>query len=268
MHGLRRRAADVGKARGRELTRRVGRELRLARVTAGHSQREVARRSGISQSMVSSVELAKAQASIEVLARIAAVCDHELSIRLFPAAGSGLRDSRQLGLAQQIVAEAHPAWHSATEVPVADGDPRAADLVFDHPAEVAEVEVESGLVDFQAQFRRSQLKREALAARQERPVRLVIAVPDTSAIRQRVGEHAEFVRRMLPISSRAIWQALRHGTPIGGDGLLFVRREPRPARRARGATAARAVTAGSGTSVRERPFQHRVTAGSGRTLRE
>jgi hypothetical protein len=43
-----------------------------------------------------------------------------------------------------------------------------------------------------------------------------------------VREHADVLSRAFPIPSRTIWQAIRRGRPIGGDGILFV---PRPARR-------------------------------------
>ncbi len=224
MQTLRNRAVDRGRARGRELERRIGRELRLARVSHGYSQEEVARRAGVSQSTVSKVELGEARASVDVLARTAAACDHELAIKLFPAAASRLRDTPQLSLAEPIIREAHPVWHASTEV--AAGDGRAADLVLEHPVEVLHAEIESGIVDFQAQFRPAQAKRQVLADRFDRPVRLIIVVPDSHVVRRRLEGHADFIRRMLPASSREVWRAIRSGTPLGRDGILFVRRSP------------------------------------------
>ena len=71
-----------------------------------------------------------------------------------------LRDSGQLALAQTIAAAAHPSWRARLEVPVAPGDPRAADLVLTGPTEIIHIEIERALVDFQAQLRSAQLKRE------------------------------------------------------------------------------------------------------------
>jgi hypothetical protein len=99
----------------------------------------------------------------------------------------------------------------------------AADILFAHPEEVAEVEIERALVDFQGQLRRGQLKRDAIAERERRPVRLVIVVPDSRSVRQRLAPYSDLIARTLPASSRQVWQALRAGRPIGADGLMFVR---------------------------------------------
>ncbi|HEY8921983.1 MAG TPA: hypothetical protein VIN32_05070, partial [Candidatus Limnocylindria bacterium] len=129
----------------------------------------------------------------------------------------------QLGLAQVIVAAAHPSWKVSLEVPAAPGDPRAADLLLVGPTEVIHIEIERALVDLQAQLRSAQLKREALAVREERPIRLVIAVPDTKATRARLAPFSEVLARTLPAQSRSIWRAIRAGEPLNQDGILFVR---------------------------------------------
>jgi hypothetical protein len=54
-------------------------------------------------------------------------------------------------------------------------------------------------------------------------VQLVLAVPDTRAVRARLAKFGELISRTLPITSRSIWAALRSGEPVGGDGILFVR---------------------------------------------
>lgn len=257
MQGLKARAADIGRARGREIEQRIGRELRLARATVGYRQEDVARRSGVSQSVVSAVELGRAHPSIDVLARVAAACGHELAFRVFPVAGASFRDTPQLLIAQLVVAQAHPVWHASTEVPVGDAHGRAADLVLMHPEEVLHMEIESGLVDLQAQVRPAQVKRDWLARRFDRPVRLVIVLNDTHLVRQRLAPHAEFVRRVLPASSRDVWRAVRHGTPLGGDGILF-------ARTYRGSPATRAA----GTSERVATPTSDVTRVTGASRRE
>jgi hypothetical protein len=96
-------------------------------------------------------------------------------------------------------------------------------MVLDRADEVVVIEIERGIVDFQAQWRTAELKRSSLASRENRPVRLVFAVPDTEAMRRRLNENAELTRRVLPIGSRAIWRALRRGMRVDGDGLLRVR---------------------------------------------
>jgi transcriptional regulator with XRE-family HTH domain len=223
MHGFRSRAADIGRARWDDLARRYGRELRLARMTSGLTQRDLARLAGVSQQVVSRAELGDPGVALEIRCRLAAACGHEVAVRLFPVSTVTLRDSGQLSIAQTLIAAARPPWSHRLEVPVGQDDRRAADVLFAHPEEVAEVEIERALVDFQAQLRAGQLKRDAIAAREGRPVRLVIAAPDSQTVRQRLRPFSEVIARTLPASSRRVWQSLRSGRPIGADGLVFVR---------------------------------------------
>lgn len=210
-------------ARSRELAGRFGGELRVARVTAGLTQSRLAAMTGVTQQHVSVAELGDPNVSLDVRCRLAAACGHELGWRLYPVATVRLRDSGQLGLAQAIVEALHGTWRARLEVPVSPGDPRAADLVLDRDDELVQIEVERSLVDFQAQLRAAQLKRQALAASDERPIRLVIAVPDTAAARARLVPFADLIHRTMPRTSRRIWAALRSSEPLGADGILFLR---------------------------------------------
>ena len=104
-------------------------------------------------------------------------------------------------------------------------------MVLEAPAGVLQIEIERSLTDFQAQVRAAQLKRAALAERIGRPVRLVIALPDTRRSRALVAEHRLVVQATLPESSRRVWASLRSGTEISDDGLLWVQyRGPRASR--------------------------------------
>ena len=113
------------------------------------------------------------------------------------------------------------------EVPIGSNDLRAADLVLTNDRQTLHIEIERAIVDLQAQLRAAQLKRQEFAKTDERPVRLVIAVPDTHAARSRLAPFGELIERALPIPSRAIWRAVRRGDSLDGDGILFV---PRPHR--------------------------------------
>ena len=128
-----------------------------------------------------------------------------------------------MALAQAITAVAHPSWRAQLEVPVASGEARAADLLLVGEAQILHIEIERALVDFQAQLRSAQLKREALAARERRPMRLVIAVPDTKATRARLAPFEQLLAHTLPAQSRQIWRAIRTGESLASDGILFVR---------------------------------------------
>jgi transcriptional regulator with XRE-family HTH domain len=192
-------------------------------MTAGLTQAQVARSAAISQSQVSRAERGALRVSVPARCRLAAACGHELGWRLYPVATVRLRDSGQLALAQTIVSAAHPSWRPRLEVPVAPGDGRAADLVLASGTEILHIEIERALVDFQAQVRSAQLKRELIAGRDERPTRLVLAVPDTRTTRLRLAPFEELISRTLPAGSAQVWRAIRSGKALGGDGIFFVR---------------------------------------------
>jgi transcriptional regulator with XRE-family HTH domain len=187
------------------------------------TQRQLARLAGVSQAEVSKAERATVDVSLEARCRLAAACGHELGWRLYPVATVRLRDSGQLALAQTIVGSAHPSWRPSLEVPVAPGDRRAADLVLSGPIEIIHIEIERALVDFQAQLRSAQLKREVMASQDQRPMRLVIAIPDAKTAKGRLAPFAQLIAQTMPATSRAIWRAIRTGEALGKDGILFVR---------------------------------------------
>jgi transcriptional regulator with XRE-family HTH domain len=225
---FRSRPADIGRQRARELRHRVGREVRTARLAAGLTQRQVGALAQIRQEYVSAIERAVRSPSLDVTCRLAAALGHELGVRFHPAQGVPLRDSGQLRLVEAIVAVTDPGtWRVRLEVPVSTADRRAADLVLESAIEVAHIEVERLITDLQAQVRAAGLKRDVLANRYDRPVRLILALPDVRSMRQLIREHAGFIRRTCPVPPGAIWRSIRNGEPIGGDGLLFIRlRQP------------------------------------------
>ena len=69
----------------------------------------------------------------------------------------------------------------------------------------------------------SSAKRDALAERHQRPVRLVLVVLDTRRNRVAVREHEALIRSALPPGSREFLSSLRNGKPLGRDGLVWVR---------------------------------------------
>ncbi len=227
MRSFRARSADVGRARSRYLAGAFGRELRIARVTAGLSQARLGSLAETSQTEVSKAERGLLDVSLQARCRLAAACGHELGWRFYPVATVRLRDSGQLALAQAITGAAHATWRAQLEVPVAQGEARAADLVLTGTDEILHIEIERALVDFQAQLRQGQLKRQALGETDARPIRLIIAVPDTRGSRMRLVPFRELIARTLPSSSRNVWASVRTGEPLGGDAILFVRHTSR-----------------------------------------
>jgi transcriptional regulator with XRE-family HTH domain len=184
---------------------------------------QLARLARVSQPEVSKAERGSRDVSLDARCRLAAAAGHELGWRLYPTRSVSLRDSGQLQIAQAIVRAAHRGWRAQLEVPVSADDLRAADLVLSSDAGSVHIEIERALIDFQAQLRSAQLKRQALAQGDDRTFKLVIAVPETATARRRLATVADLVDRALPIPSRQLWRHLRAGTLPAGDGILFVR---------------------------------------------
>jgi transcriptional regulator with XRE-family HTH domain len=138
MEPLRARRANVANQRADDLVRRVGRELRIARVALGVSQQALAELVGGSQSTIYEIERGGLAPDVATLSRLANAVGMNLGVRFHPNGAVHLRDSGQLAIAQGLVTQAHPIWTPALEQPVAaPPDLRAADLVLVQPAEGA-----------------------------------------------------------------------------------------------------------------------------------
>ena len=217
-----------GRRRASVLAARFGAELRIARAAAGLTQRQLGRIAGCSQQAVSRAERGAIDVSLTARCQMAAGCGFELGWKLYPVASVRLRDSGQLGLARAIAGQAHRSARVRMEVPVAPRDPRAADLVIEFADETLPIEIERSLVDLQAQLRAGQLKRDALAEHEPRPIRLILALPDTRATRRVLREMRDLLERTMPARSRDVWTAIRAGRPVGRDGVLLVEAGDRP----------------------------------------
>ena len=201
---------------------RIGQEVALARANLGLSASAIARLAGVAVSTERRVELGDPSVTVVTAARVLVAAGLELAARAYPSRPPSLRDSGQLRLAQRLREMAAPAWRVAIEVPIEGG--RSADVVMYGADEILHLEIERRLADFQAQFRAAAAKREVLHAAHERAVRLVMVIEDTAANRRRVTEHAAVIRHALPADSRAVLRAVRTGTPLAMDGLLWIRR--------------------------------------------
>lgn len=216
----------IGRVRRRAdwLSRRIGLEIMGARRARGWSQRELADRAGVSQSIVSRVERGWTGASVELLCHLTTALGLDFSARVYPADGVMVRDERQLQLIRMIAARAGPVWRASVEAPVSPdpSDHRAIDLVLGSGVEVCAIEVERDLRDFQAQFRADLLKRDVLAQRESRPVRFILALPENRRLRTLMRSFAPVISMTLPASSRHIWACIHSGRPVGADGLLWL----------------------------------------------
>ncbi len=203
---------------GQWTLQRIGRELRLARITGGKTQRWVARQLGTSQSRVSIVERGRcASATLVQLSRHAASVGLRLHAAAYPG-GRRLLDAPQLALLNRFRARLAVLWRWEQEVPIPiEGDLRAADARITAGECDIVVEAITRLADVQAQTRAAQLKRRDLRAR-----RLILLLGATAANRRATREAGPALMDAFPITPRAALDALAAGRDPGGDALLYL----------------------------------------------
>jgi transcriptional regulator with XRE-family HTH domain len=203
---------------GRWTLQRIGRELRLARITGGKTQRHIATQLGTSQSRVSIIERGRcSSATVLQLTRHAASVGLRLHIAAYPG-GRRLLDAPQLALLNRLHAHLAAIWRWEQEVPIPiEGDLRAADARITAGGCVIVIEAITRLADIQAQTRAAQLKRRDLRAQ-----RLILLLAATAANRRALREAGPVLADAFPIPTRAALQALAAGRDPGGDALLFL----------------------------------------------
>jgi transcriptional regulator with XRE-family HTH domain len=207
-----------------ELVARLAAELKLARATLALSRSALARRAKVADTTIRRIESGAIDVGVATLTSVFAAAGFDLVVRAYEGRTARLRDSGQLELVDQLRRAAAQRWKAVIEVAAGEYG-RSADLVFYGADEVIHVEVERRATDFQAQLRSALRKREVLAGRGDRPVRLVLAVEDTRRNRVAIAEHAEAIGSRLPAGSRDVQRALRTGQPLGRDALLWIRRD-------------------------------------------
>jgi transcriptional regulator with XRE-family HTH domain len=223
MPGARIRPIDVAGIAARRTAQRLGADARTARLSVGWTQRTVAHRSNVSQASVSRLESGDARLSFANVARVAAALGLELSARFYPGAGVGLRNSGQLALAEVVRARAHHSWRIGFEVPVGEQSRQAADVVLSGASGGLHLELETRLVDFQAQLRSGELKRNAMQQRYGTRLAFVLALRDSATNRAAVRAHRAVIATALPATASEVWHAIQTGEPLTADGLLWLR---------------------------------------------
>lgn len=213
------RMGDDARFTAPALERELVAELRLARRTAGRSQRDVARIARLSQSRVSRVERGVAgDLRVQELGRLASALGLRLWARLYPG-GSPVRDHAQVALLQELRRRSHTNWRWSSEVPLPiPGDRRAVDAIAQIAGCRIAVEAWTRLVDLQAQLRAAQLKR-----RDAGTDRLIVLLADTHANRRTVRAVGEAIRTDLPLGTRQVLLSFAAGRDPGADGLVLLR---------------------------------------------
>jgi transcriptional regulator with XRE-family HTH domain len=208
--------------RAREQVQRMAAELRVARAAIGLTREQVAAKAGLAPSTIQRIEAGYVDTGIATLAAAMAAVGLDLVLTAYPGRTIRLRDSGQMTIAEQLRGIAAPYWTARLEVSAGDHG-QSADVVFFGADEILHVEIERRAVDFQGQYRSALRKREYLATRADRPVRLVLVITDSRHNRDALVLHEALIRSQLPAHSRAVLRALKLGRPLGTDGLAWLR---------------------------------------------
>lgn len=220
------RRSTTSRRRAAEQSAKIGSEVKLARVTLAMTGRQVADRAGVSSSTEARAELGDPNLTVGTMCAVAEAVGLDIVIRAYNGRAPSLRDSGQLAAANQLQSWAHSSWQPDVELLIGPHG-ESIDMAFFGPSEIWALEIERMATDFQAQYRRADRKREALAALHQRPVRLVLAIEDTRRNRAALEPHLAFIRSVMPAGTREVLGCLRTGQPLGRDGLIWIRRPPR-----------------------------------------
>ena len=246
---------------------RFGSVIRLVRQRRGWRQVDLARRSGVSQSVISRLERGHiGPQSIDTVRRIAAVLD--IRVDLMPRWRAGDLD-RLLNRGHSALHEAVarmfrdelPAWVLAPEVSFAIyGERGVIDILAWHPGRRAllVVELKTDLADINELVgtfdRKRRLAREVAAARGWDPVTVSawLIVSGSRTNRRRVGAHAAMLRAAFSDDGRAMRGWLRD--PVRAVGALSFWTDSRAGTHRPTSRPVRRVRIGSGpTAERGRP---------------
>ena len=196
----------------------LGREIRIARITAGRTQAAVARAVSTSAARISRIERGLVPSiTVRQLARVAAAVGLKLYVKAYPAIRR-LMDQPQLDMLGALRGRAHAAWRWQTEVPIPlPGDLRAGDAVATIPGCITLCELWTRLADWQAQSRGALLKQRDLKAD-----RLVVVLKATRANREALRLAGPGGRASFPLESREVLRALAEGRDPGDNGIAFL----------------------------------------------
>jgi transcriptional regulator with XRE-family HTH domain len=207
--------------RGRRLAtaliRRLGEQIRIARVSAGLSQRELGRRIGVSHQTIGRIERADVRSlDVHRLVLVATVLGLNVDVGLYPS-GSPVRDAAHLALLDRLRQSLGPAVRLKTELPMpTPGDLRSVDGFILESDLRGMVEAETHVYDVQAVVRRARAKQRDL-----RSPRLILLLSDSRHHRDLLRRHPE-LRDDFPVSARTGLRALQEGKDPGGDMIVLL----------------------------------------------
>lgn len=196
----------------------VCRDLRVARIVAGKTQRQVGLGIHRSASWVSRLEAGKVKTiSVVELARVSAAVGLKLHVTTFPAGRRPL-DAPQLALLESFNQGLHPSWRRRMEVPMPiPGDHRAIDEVIRTDTCACAVEAYTRLADGERQVRSARTKQRDVGAD-----RLILLVRGSRANRRLLHELGPLILEEFPVGTRRAMKALAAGRDPGGDCLILL----------------------------------------------
>lgn len=195
----------------------LGRQLRIARLGSGLSQRTVEAATGVSHSEISRVERGRSRnVPLRSLVMIATSLGLVVPMRLYPE-GDAIRDAGHARLLERLKARISPSLRWRTEVPLpTPGDRRSWDAVTGADDWRAGVEAETVIDDSQALERRLSLKR-----RDGGVDHVILLIADTRRNRRALAA-APAAFSDLPLDTRQIMTALAAGRDPGGSGIVIL----------------------------------------------
>lgn len=214
----RERPADRGRRQAQVGLRRVGSDLRIARLGAGVSLRVAGAAAGISHTQFATIERGEARkVSLDTLSRCCAAVGLDVVVRAYPA-GDPIRDRAHAALLERFRVHLHPSLRWQTEVPLDQrGDLRAWDAVVSGRGWHRPIEAEMRLADSQALTRKLNLK-----ARDGNEPHPILLVADTRNNRRAMSTLRAALGDAYPLDPRRVLAALRAGRDPGAGGVVII----------------------------------------------
>jgi transcriptional regulator with XRE-family HTH domain len=214
--GTRERPSDRGRRRAREHLDRVASDVRLARVGAGLSLRDVGAAADVDHVALWMFERRRRDLRLEDLSAVCQVLSLDLTLRAYPA-GDPIRDAAHARLLARFKARLHPRLRWSTEVPLPiPGELRAWDAMVAGPGWRTAVEAETAINDVQALERKLALK-----TRDGGADHVLLLVADTRRNRRAI-DTAPAAFTELPLRNRHVLRDLGAGRQPSGNGLVIL----------------------------------------------
>jgi HTH-type transcriptional regulator / antitoxin HipB len=210
-------ALQRGRRLARNLRRRIGEQIRQARMAAGLSQRELGRLIGRSHQTIGRIERGEVpNLTVDSFSQVAVVLGLDVSLGLHPS-GSPVRDAAHLALLDRLRVRLGPDRRLRVEVPMPiAGDHRSVDAYLREVTFDVMFEAETRVDDLQALIRRIRIKQRDLGC-----TRVVLLLSDTRHHRDLIRVHPE-LREEFPVPPRRGIRALAAGVDPGGDVLILL----------------------------------------------